>query len=296
MKKHLLFIFIVLLGGGFIFPNLTVKLDIRPKFKNIKNKFELKGIKKGITYFLRNEGFEIVELGEDYAVRLENIEEKKDNVDQYTLKLTVHISIPSQIRENKSLAAGEVEVKYSFNQKEMNVDDTNFMTYFKENVANIKGKELVRAFFGGRAVTQKIKLILKDLKKTQIVILKADDFVYSPLWVRFIKYIEEKGIKVSLGVVGEKLEDESFCNWIKNLSQKDNFEFWNHGLTHSCIKNIDEFKNIPYENQRIYIKETQRLFKEKCGIICHTFGAPCNAFGKYTSWALEDIDDINVSA
>lgn len=292
MKKSLLVVLIVLLGGGFIFPNPTIKLNIRAKFKIIKNRFELKGIKKGIAYFLRNEGFEIVELGENYLVSLENIEEKKNDTDQYTLKLKVHIFLPSQIRGNKSLAAGKLEVKYSANPV-MNVDYIDFLKYIKEKEITIK-KELVRDFFVSSSVAQKIKLLLKDLKKNQIVILKADDFVYSPLWIRFIKYVEEKGIKVSLGVVGEKLKEESFCNWIKNLSQKDNFEFWNHGLTHSCIKKIDEFKNIPYENQLISINETQRLLKEKCGIICHTFGAPCNAFSKYTSWALEDVDDIHV--
>ncbi|MCX6583214.1 MAG: DUF2334 domain-containing protein [Candidatus Aminicenantes bacterium] len=131
-------------------------------------------------------------------------------------------------------------------------------------------------------------------KKMQIVILKADDFVFSAPWVRFITYIEDKGIKASLGVVGEKLEDESFCEWIKKLSMKDNYEFWNHGVTHSCIRNVNEFKGMPYEDQFIYLAETQGLLKEKCGITCHTFGAPCNQVDENTSRALEEVDDIDV--
>ena len=131
--------------------------------------------------------------------------------------------------------------------------------------------------------------------KKQIIILKADDFVFSEKWTRFITYIENRNIKVSLGVVGKELNNESLCDWIKLLSQNNNIEFWNHGLTHDCYdQGISEFQGTSYEDQLTHLLETQRLFKEKFGIIVHTFGAPCNAIDENTSQALTDIEEIKI--
>jgi hypothetical protein len=131
--------------------------------------------------------------------------------------------------------------------------------------------------------------------KKQIIILKADDFVFSEKWARFITYIENKNIKVSLGVVGKQLNNESLCDWIKLLSQNNNIEFWSHGLTHDCYdQGISEFQGSTYEYQLAHLRETQRLFKDKFGIIIHTFGAPCNAVDENTSQALADIEEIKI--
>jgi hypothetical protein len=131
--------------------------------------------------------------------------------------------------------------------------------------------------------------------KKQVIILKADDFVLSEKWGRFITYIENKKIKVSLGVVGKRLQNESLCDWIKLLSTNDNLEFWNHGLTHDCNdQGIIEFKGTPYEYQLNHLQETQRLFKDKLGITVHTFGAPGNAVDENTSQALADIEEIKI--
>jgi peptidoglycan/xylan/chitin deacetylase (PgdA/CDA1 family) len=126
--------------------------------------------------------------------------------------------------------------------------------------------------------------------KKQIIILKADDFVFSEKWARFITYIENKNIKVSLGVVGKQLNNESLCDWIKLLSSNNNIEFWNHGLTHESR----EFKGSHYEYQLAHLQETQRLFKDECGIIVHTFGAPGNEIDETTSQALTDIEEIKI--
>ncbi len=131
--------------------------------------------------------------------------------------------------------------------------------------------------------------------KKQIIILKADDFVLSEKWARFITYIENKNIKVSLGVVGKELNNESLCDWIKLLSMNNNIEFWNHGLTHDCNdQGISEFKGTPYEDQLTHLQETQRLFKDKLGIIVHTFGAPFDGIDENTSQALADIEEIKI--
>ncbi|UCH95911.1 MAG: DUF2334 domain-containing protein [Candidatus Aminicenantes bacterium] len=131
--------------------------------------------------------------------------------------------------------------------------------------------------------------------KNQVIIIKADDFVLSEKWTRFITYIENKKIKVSLGVVGKDLHKESLCDWIKLLSGNNNIEFWNHGLTHDCYdQGISEFNGSPYEDQLSHLQETQRLFKDKLSITIHTFGAPCNEIDETTSQALADIEEIKI--
>jgi hypothetical protein len=138
-------------------------------------------------------------------------------------------------------------------------------------------------------------LLPNSNNKKQIIILKADDFVFSEKCERFITYVENKKIKVSLGVVGKELNSDSLCDWIKLLSTNNNIEFWNHGLTHDCDdQGISEFKGSSYEYQLAHLKETQRLFKDKFGITVHTFGAPCNAIDENTSQALADIEEIKI--
>lgn len=126
--------------------------------------------------------------------------------------------------------------------------------------------------------------------KKQVIILKADDFVFSEKWARFITYIENKKLKVGLGVVGKQLYNESLCDWIKLLSQNENIEFWSHGLTHDS----GEFKGNHYEYQLTHLREAQRLFKDKFDITVHTFGAPGNEIDETTSQALTDVEEIKI--
>jgi hypothetical protein len=160
MKKCLLGILIIIVGFALLFPASPVKLDIKTKYKD---KFELKGIKWGVKYFLEQDGYNVVELGEDYAVWLKDIEEERVEPGQYTLKLIVSISPPSLFREKKPAASDTMEVKYTFNPKEVNVDDTGFTRFIKEKVENIKKKEKIRAYFVGKAVAEKVKELLKSL-------------------------------------------------------------------------------------------------------------------------------------
>lgn len=160
MKKCLLGILIIIVGFALLFPVSPVKLDVKTKYKD---KFELKGVKWGVKYFLEQDGYNVVEVGEDYAVWLKDIEEKRIEPDIYILKLTVSISPPSLFREKMPIASDTMEVKYSFNPKEVNVDDTGFTRFIKEKVENIKQKEKIRAYFVGKAVAEKVKELLNSL-------------------------------------------------------------------------------------------------------------------------------------
>lgn len=160
MKKCLLGILVIIVGVGLLFPVSALKLDVKTKYKD---KFELKGIKWGVNYFLKQDGYDMEEVGEDFAVWLKDFEEERTEPDQYTLKLTVSISPPSLFREKRPVASAAVEVKYTFNPKKLNVDDTGFLGFVKEKVENIKQKEQVRAYFVGKVVSEKVKELLNSL-------------------------------------------------------------------------------------------------------------------------------------
>jgi hypothetical protein len=165
MKKYfmLMVALVIMLAVGPLFSESEVKLDVKTKFKE---KFELKGVKYGVIYFLKQDGYKIVEVGEDYAVWLVDIEEEREEPDSYTIRLTVKITPPSLFRQKEAAASGKVEMEYTFNPKELNVDDTGFLDFIKEKVENIKNKEKVRAFFVGREVANKVKELLQGLKKS----------------------------------------------------------------------------------------------------------------------------------
>lgn len=129
--------------------------------------------------------------------------------------------------------------------------------------------------------------------KKQVIILKSDDFVLSDQWKRYIQYIENKQIKACLGVVAKELFNESLCVWSRSLLKKNNFEFWNHGLTHDCGDH-PEFKGSSYEEQLDHIRNAQKIFKDNLGITPLAFGAPCNMIDENTSRALIDIEDIKI--
>jgi len=164
MKKYLMamVVLIIMLTVGPLFSNSAeIKLDVKTKFKE---KFELKGVKYGVIYFLKQDGYKIVEVGEDYAVWLVDIEEEREEPDAYIIRLTVNITPPSLFRQKQAAASGKVEIEYTFDPMELNVDDTGFLDFIKEKVENIKNKEKVRAFFVGREVANKVKELLEGLK------------------------------------------------------------------------------------------------------------------------------------
>ncbi len=155
-------VLIIMLAFGPLFSDSAkVKLDVKTKFKE---KFELKGVKFGVIYFLKQDGYKIVEIGKDYAVWVVDIEEEREEPDSYTIRLTVKITPPSLFRQKEAISSGKVEMEYTFDPKELNVDDTGFLDFIKEKVENIKNKEKVRAYFVGREVAGKVKELLEKVR------------------------------------------------------------------------------------------------------------------------------------
>jgi hypothetical protein len=163
MRKYILMILVILLGVGPLLANPAsqTKLDVKTKYKE---KYELKGVKHGVIYFLKHDGYKIVEINEDYAVWLVDIEEEREEPDAYTLNVTVNISPPSLFKKKEPIASAKVIVEYTFDPKEVNIDDTGFLRFIKEKVDNIKNKEQLRAFVVGRKVANKVIELLEGLK------------------------------------------------------------------------------------------------------------------------------------
>jgi hypothetical protein len=142
----------------------------------------------------------------------------------------------------------------------------------------------------------------------QIVILKADDFVYAsgratgiaPGWQLYLDYICSRRLATSVGVIGQRVDagPAEFFVRLATLAQTHRVEFFNHGWTHA-IGFVDdrgqlcsEFKNRPYEEQRDHLLATQSLMRERAGIVLRGFGAPGNAIDASTLRLIDGTDDI----
>lgn len=142
----------------------------------------------------------------------------------------------------------------------------------------------------------------------QLVILKADDFVYdyqnviSSRWKAFIDFIATKNIKASLGIIGKSINygNNEFYESTKKINRSGYFEFWNHGYSHKLdATNIleekyCEFQGTPAKYQKAHLIRTQNLAKERLGIELHAFCAPGNAVDKNTIEAIDKIHELDM--
>ncbi|MDQ1355552.1 MAG: hypothetical protein QG657_5862 [Acidobacteriota bacterium] len=152
--------------------------------------------------------------------------------------------------------------------------------------------------------TQTVSIIVYK----QVAILKADDVICAsggimpPRWQTFLEYMTQKHIKVCIGLVGNSLEhgNSSYIERLKELSQLEYFEIFNHGYDH-LLYQVDEngnqyceFFNTPWEQQKEHLLKTQNLSKDKLGITLHTFGAPGNMIDNNTTKAIESVADLKI--
>lgn len=134
-----------------------------------------------------------------------------------------------------------------------------------------------------------------------IVILKADDLGdMTPNWERFMHIIFKDSICGSIGIIADKVKNESTLEEIRKISeykQGNNFpviEFWNHGFSHIKNNNGTEFDGSTSEFQTNHLQMAQEFMNEKLRIQCHTFGAPYNRTDKNTLKALHNCPEICV--
>jgi len=142
----------------------------------------------------------------------------------------------------------------------------------------------------------------------QFVIIKADDFVYSPYevsgiapgWGAFLTYIQERNLKACVGIIGGRIRlghDDYFAT-LRDLQVRGIVEYFNHGWDHLLDfegedgKLCSEFRNTSYERQTTHLQATQRLVWEKMNIVLRGFGAPGNAFDATTRRVINEAEDI----
>ena len=130
-----------------------------------------------------------------------------------------------------------------------------------------------------------------------IIILKLDDFTEpTQPWDDVARYIVNKNIKAGIGIIGKCLntDNHDMFDWVKSVNETGNFEFWNHGYNHEKNSKGLEFFGTSTEEQYSSLEMTQKLGKEKLGIVFSTFGAPWNTTDHNTILALEKIPDIKI--
>ena len=150
----------------------------------------------------------------------------------------------------------------------------------------------------------------QDATTKPIVILKMDDLTQrgadkakgeavSANFTAFIDTIRRMGLKASLGIIGNSLEDGSpeYYAWIKALHDEGLVEFWNHGYNHQESPKVNgrrrtEFAGASLEEQIESLGKTQRLAKEKLGLDLKAFGSPFNQIDGTTVKAMDAFPEI----
>ena len=159
MKKTILF---AVLAALVLSPLLAqTKLDVKTKFTS---KFEMKGVKHGVIFFLEKEGYKIVEVKEEYSVWLTDFEQKNLEGNKYSIKFLVKIEPPALLTEKTPLATKEVKGEFAFDPKVMNTD-SGFITFIKTKVKDMNEKEEIQAMQIGKLAADEVKALLATLKK-----------------------------------------------------------------------------------------------------------------------------------
>jgi peptidoglycan/xylan/chitin deacetylase (PgdA/CDA1 family) len=121
-----------------------------------------------------------------------------------------------------------------------------------------------------------------------------------PRWLKVADFARERGIKVTFGIIGKRMEEDcpQFVAWTREQHAAGRIEFWHHGWDHGERKEgdrrIQEFSGEPYEYQKEHLARTQALAREKLGFPFTVFGAPFNATDENTLKVLAEDPDLKV--
>jgi hypothetical protein len=159
MRKSALLAVIVL---GLYSPVLSLSLhdlDIKTRFGE---KFEFRGIKHGVIFYLEKAGFRIVETGEDYCAWLEDMTEDRIDEGTYLVRFSIRITEPSLFLRKAPLADRAVEFRYVYKPTILD-SDVGFRDFIREKIRNIDDKDAIRAMIIGEYAAAQIKILLDTL-------------------------------------------------------------------------------------------------------------------------------------
>jgi len=135
----------------------------------------------------------------------------------------------------------------------------------------------------------------------RIAIVKTDDVTSANgKWDRCFKIANDKGIKVSAGIIADSFEKQGpeYGEWLKKWNATDMVEFWNHGWDHKRWtedgKNKSEFGDSGYDHQIEHLRKAQAAYKNVIGKDFTIFGSPFNAMDEDTAKALKNIPELKL--
>lgn len=138
-----------------------------------------------------------------------------------------------------------------------------------------------------------------------LIVLKLDDLFaqdgrFPARWRRVTTFSLQRGLKISLGLIGKSLEDglPEYVDELKHLVSNPLVELWHHGYDHARWQDngatFSEFQHTPRAHQQDHFDRTRRLASEKLGLTFATFGAPFNAVDATTADVLATDAHIRV--
>jgi len=159
MRKRSFFAVVILMLCSPVFSLDVHDLDIKTR---LGEKFEFRGIKHGVIFYLEKAGFRIVETGEDYCVWLEDMTEDRMDEGSYLVRFSIRITEPSLFLRKAPLAEREVEFRYVYHPAILD-SDVGFRDFIREKIRNINDKDAIRAMIIGEYAAAQIKILLDTL-------------------------------------------------------------------------------------------------------------------------------------
>jgi hypothetical protein len=170
MRKIWVFVFTLSILAVGLISEERIKLDIKTK---VSEKFDLKGIKYGTMQQLEEEGYEILEFGEDFSVWLKDYNEEMAGRDRYNYQLRICITLPSAVTEKPVLVEQVIRGRFAADILTYQKDD-DFTAYLgklgnyfiashrKHIWESLSDLEKIRAFQIGRKAAKEIHKMIRS--------------------------------------------------------------------------------------------------------------------------------------
>lgn len=138
----------------------------------------------------------------------------------------------------------------------------------------------------------------------KVVLLKLDDVHYGengevvpPRWQRVADYIEEKGLKAGFGIIGYSLAEDNpgYFKWIKDVAERGNIEFWNHGYWNRMEADTTGEFERGYDEQFRALFLTDSLAKANLGLDLQVWGPHWSSTNEDTDRALSNMPNIRMT-
>ena len=133
-------------------------VDIKTKFVE---KSEITAIKIGATYWLEKNGIMVVNIGEDFAVWLKNLERKFISENEYSYSLIISLSYPTSFVEKRTISEEKIQFKI-FVDEPVKEEEETLNRRLKRQFLKLKDRLKKEAYIGGMIVATSMMKLLKS--------------------------------------------------------------------------------------------------------------------------------------